>query len=106
MRCVKQPTTICVTNFDNRMQPMFGQEARRHGNMLPNTTCGIICGPSNCGKTNVLISLLESLHGLPLKQTAGSSANVESNVDIKTEPLSMSTSVETKSVILKLKKKR
>jgi len=25
---------------------------------------GIICGPSNCGKTNVLISLLESPHGV------------------------------------------
>ena len=25
---------------------------------------GIICGPSNCGKTNVLISLLERPHGI------------------------------------------
>lgn len=32
--------------------------------MLPNTIRGIICGPSNCGKTNVVISLLESPNGL------------------------------------------
>ncbi|EFN80966.1 hypothetical protein EAI_11136 [Harpegnathos saltator] len=40
----------------------------------------------------------------PLKQIAGSSANVESN-DVKTETSLMSTSVETKSVILKPEKK-
>ncbi|XP_011698121.1 PREDICTED: uncharacterized protein LOC105456047 [Wasmannia auropunctata] len=32
--------------------------------MLPTSIRGIICGPSNCGKTNVLISLLESPHGV------------------------------------------
>ena len=31
--------------------------------MLPTTIRAIICGPSNC-KTNILISLLESLHGV------------------------------------------
>ena len=37
---------------------------RKHGKMLPVTVRGLICGPSNCGKTNVLISLIESLNGL------------------------------------------
>jgi len=37
---------------------------RKHGAMLPSTINAIICGLSNCGKTNVLISLLESLHGV------------------------------------------
>jgi len=32
--------------------------------MLPISIRGIICDPSNCGKTNVLISLLESPHGV------------------------------------------
>jgi len=35
-------------------------EKRKHGAMLPSTIRAIICGPSNYGKTNVLISLLES----------------------------------------------
>lgn len=39
-------------------------ETRKHGTLLPNTVRAIICGPSNCGKTNILISLLESPHGL------------------------------------------
>jgi len=30
--------------------------------MLPISICGIIYGPSNCGKTNVLIRLLKSPH--------------------------------------------
>ncbi|KYN15252.1 hypothetical protein ALC57_12519 [Trachymyrmex cornetzi] len=37
-----------------------GVEKRKHGEMLPNTIRAIICSPSNCSKTNVLISLLES----------------------------------------------
>jgi hypothetical protein len=64
MRFVKQPRTIRVTNFDDRTQTMFKQERRRHGNVLPNTIRGIICGPSNCGKTNVLMSMVESPNGL------------------------------------------
>ena len=35
--------------------------------MLPNTIRSIVCGPSNCGKTNVLMSLLESPHGVRFK---------------------------------------
>lgn len=34
------------------------KEIKRHGNLLPNTIRSIVCGPSNCGKTNVVISLL------------------------------------------------
>lgn len=36
----------------------------RHSVLLPNSIRCIICGPSNCGKTNVMISLLESPNGL------------------------------------------
>jgi len=39
-------------------------EKRKYGAMLPSTIRTIVCGPSNCGKTNVLISLLESPHGV------------------------------------------
>ena len=64
MRFIRQATIIKVTNFDNKTQLMDEKEIRRHGNMLPNTIRGIICGPSNCGKTNVLINLIESPHGV------------------------------------------
>lgn len=40
------------------------KKTKRHGDLLPNTIRSIICGPSNCGKTNALISLLESPNGL------------------------------------------
>ena len=39
-------------------------EKRKHGEMLPSTIRAIIYGPSNCGKINVLISLLESPNGV------------------------------------------
>ncbi|KAG5347391.1 CEC1 protein, partial [Acromyrmex charruanus] len=38
-------------------------EKRKHDEMLPNTIRAITCGPSNCCKTNVFISLLKSPNG-------------------------------------------
>ena len=64
MRFVRQATIIKVTNFDDKTRLMDEKEIHRHGNMLPNTIRGIICGPLNCGKTNVLINLIESPHGV------------------------------------------
>lgn len=64
MRFIRQSNVIRVINFDDRTRAISKNVERRHGNMLPNTIRGIICGPSNCGKTNVLMSLLESPHGL------------------------------------------
>lgn len=64
MRFARQATIIKVINFDDKTRVMSEKEIRKHGNMLPTTIRGIICGPSNCGKTNVLISLIESPHGV------------------------------------------
>ncbi|KAL6429511.1 hypothetical protein ACFW04_008292 [Cataglyphis niger] len=64
MRFVRQPIAIKVTNLDGRVRAASDAEARRHGPLLPNAIRCVICGPSNCGKTNALISLLESPHGL------------------------------------------
>ncbi|KAG5327791.1 MOS1T transposase, partial [Pseudoatta argentina] len=36
---------------------------RKHGDMLPASIRAIVCGSSNCDKTNMLINLLESPHG-------------------------------------------
>jgi len=58
---LRQSQMIGVINFDDRL--MTGKKIHKHGNMLPNSTCGIICVPSNCDKTNVLISLLGNSYG-------------------------------------------
>lgn len=60
MRIVKQPTSLCITNRSFNET----QHEHRHGRLLPNTIRCIIAGPSNCGKTNVIISLLEHPNGL------------------------------------------
>ncbi|KYN02847.1 hypothetical protein ALC62_06327 [Cyphomyrmex costatus] len=62
MRFVHQSQPIKVMNLDGKVQT--NKEMRKHGNMLPSSIRAIICGPSNCGKTNVLISLLESPNGV------------------------------------------
>ena len=37
---------------------------KRHGPLLPNNLRIICCGPSQCGKTNLLLSLIESENGI------------------------------------------
>jgi len=65
MKFVRQPLTIHVINCDDRLWKIGNNaEKRKHGAMLPSTIRAIVYGSSNCGKTNVLISLLESPHGV------------------------------------------
>jgi hypothetical protein len=60
MRLLKQSNTLIIRNVDN----IDSNIAQRHGTLLPSTIRCIIAGPSNCGKTNVLISLIESPNGV------------------------------------------
>lgn len=41
-----------------------GKSRKRHSSLLPDTIRCIICGPSNCGKTNVVFNLLFDANGL------------------------------------------
>ncbi|KAG5313760.1 LIPHB Lipase, partial [Acromyrmex insinuator] len=59
MKFVLQPLSVRVTNCDVKSRMGGSVEKRKHSEMLPSTIRAIICGLSNCGKTNVLISLLE-----------------------------------------------
>lgn len=59
MRFIKQEQTLPIQNID-----LLDTEKKKHGLLLPNTVRCLIVGPSNCGKTNVLISLLEHENGL------------------------------------------
>lgn len=68
MRFIKQSQNIVVRNLDT-MTMVEGiknsnNNNKRHGSLLPNTIRALIVGPSNCGKTNVMISLIESVNGL------------------------------------------
>ena len=59
MRFIKQHLTISVRNLDDAKR-----EECRHSKLLPNTIRVLVCGPSNCGKTNSVLGLLISPHGL------------------------------------------
>lgn len=50
-----------IKNHDTKS---ISPAVHRHGPLLPSTIRCIIVGPSNCGKTNVIISLLEHINGL------------------------------------------
>lgn len=60
MKFVKQAQSLNVENFS--VDPP--SQCFRHGKLLPNTIRGIICGPSNCGKTNLVVGLLLHKNGL------------------------------------------
>lgn len=60
MKLIKQPISLNVTNINFRES----SSQVRHSALLPNTIRCIICGPSNCGKTNVMLSLLLHENGL------------------------------------------
>jgi hypothetical protein len=61
MRKEKQKVGISIcNNFDMCKKKVKS----RHGCILPNTIRAIICGPSNCGKTNCMLSLLIDGNGL------------------------------------------
>lgn len=63
MRFVKQAVEIPIKNIDDFSSNKKSKE-KRHSTLLPNTLRCIIAGPSNCGKTNLLLSLIESENGL------------------------------------------
>lgn len=66
MELKKHRVSLPVRNIDDTLQQHNDNQLHyhKHSALLPNTIRCIICGPSNCGKTNVLLSLLEDPNGL------------------------------------------
>ena len=60
MDFTEQKVKLPIANFD------FGKVKRkkRHGELLPDTIRAVFCGPSNCGKTNSLLTLITHPNGL------------------------------------------
>lgn len=68
MQFVKQRTKLPIQNIDlDIYNEKEKRTIRKHGSLLPNNIRCLICGPSNCGKTNVIISLLLNPNGLRFK---------------------------------------
>lgn len=63
MKFIKQPQTLEINNIYLRNEAT----KTRHSILLPNTIRCIISGPSNCGKTNVMLNLLLHRNGLKFK---------------------------------------
>lgn len=65
MRIVKVQNSIHVENLDEKAGDGLSEnKVPRHGPLLPDTIRGLLIGPSNCGKTNVMLSLLLQPNGL------------------------------------------
>lgn len=64
MRFKQQKAKLPVMNFDALAQRNVKGRGKRHGDLLPNSVRAVICGPSNCGKTNALLALITHPNGL------------------------------------------
>lgn len=78
MRFSEQAINIPVRNIDDSMLGKK-KKSRRHSKLLPNSIRCIIAGPSNSGKTNLLISLIESENGLKFENIYIYSKTLEQN---------------------------
>lgn len=63
---VQQRDTIPIINFDKYVigGALSRNVTRRHSKLLPDYIRAIVCGPSNCGKTNAVFNLLFAENGL------------------------------------------
>lgn len=62
MRLVKQHDTLRISNLEDGSCTEV--KTSRHGPLLPDSIRCLICGPSNCGKTNLMLSLIYDPKGL------------------------------------------
>lgn len=62
MKLVKQRHTLPVQNLDIKSEQK--NCFHKHGPLLPESIRCIMAGPSNCGKTNAMMSLLQEPNGL------------------------------------------
>lgn len=62
MKFIKQHTHLTVGNMDDLAS--IKKVKRKHSILLPNSIRCLIVGPSNCGKTNCMLSLLFDPNGL------------------------------------------
>lgn len=63
MRFTQHVVNISIRNVDES-STTASVTSKRHSALLPNSIRCIIAGPPDCGKTNLLIGMIESEHGL------------------------------------------
>lgn len=66
MKLKRRGNKIHIRDFDRIVctSKLMENKKKKHGDLLPNNIRCIICGPSNCGKTNVMFNLLFDSNGL------------------------------------------
>lgn len=64
MKVHQQKVHLKVQNNDVLQTAGAYHQHSKHGDLFPATIRCLIVGPSNCGKTNVMITLIEHPHGL------------------------------------------
>lgn len=64
MKFIQQSSKLPIENFDLIVENKKKKKFKRHGTLLPSSIRAVFCGPSNCGKTNSLFTLLTDINGV------------------------------------------
>lgn len=68
MRAVTQKIRLPITNLDMVVCGNgFVKQKSKHCALFPNTIRALVCGPSSCGKSNLMLTLLLDKNGLKFK---------------------------------------
>ena len=67
MRLIRERESLIVNNVDIKLNKSSVSIPNKHGPLLPSSIRSLICGPSNCGKTNVMMTLIEHPNGLKFR---------------------------------------
>lgn len=62
MFTVKHKLSLPIQNLDHVCEQK--RKCQKHGDLFPSSLRTLICGPSNCGKSNVMLSMLFDKNGL------------------------------------------
>lgn len=79
MKLVKVKSRLPVDNFDLGTKQTT-QKVKRHGNLLPNSIRCIIARRSNCGETNLVISVIKDVNDLSFKNVYLYSKSVSTEI--------------------------
>lgn len=78
MEFVQQPFTLPVRNIEENFADQR-EKLQKNGPLLPNSVRALVCGPSSCGKTNIVLSLIEHINGLQFESVYVYSKSLDQN---------------------------
>lgn len=84
MEFIQQPFSLPVSNIEanfvsNTTAGGKKIQLQKNGPLLPRSVRALVCGPSSCGKTNIVLSLIQHINGLKFEAVYIYSKSLDQN---------------------------